>query len=119
MLEKILEGKEIDRVKTMATFTKAGIGHKTLEDLQNDSAIAEYLKGAISATSYGPDPRHAGKFDINFSSVTLRQEAVKASKTNRPKNAQGDPMYLNNKNTAMQEYKTRMLYKEMMVARGK
>ena len=119
LIEHILEGKEIERVKKMATITKCGPGHKTLEDLKNDSAIADYLKGAISATSYGPEARNTGKFNITFSTVTQRQEAVKASKNNRPKNAQGDFMYLNNKNTAMQDYKIKMLYREMNIAKGK
>ena len=44
---------------------------------------------------------------------------MKASKNIRPKNPQGDFMYLNNKNTVMQDYKIKMLYKEMSIAKGK
>ena len=84
LLERVLDSKEIDRVKTMAVLSRAGRGPKTLTDLKNDPAIAEYLQGAVSATIHRHDPRNAGKFDINFSSIALRQEAAKASRTNRP-----------------------------------
>ena len=76
------------------------------------------MKGAITAKPYGDHPANAGKLDIKYSSVTLRQEAVKASKTNRPKNSQEDNMYLSNKQTPLQEYKTRMLLKAMAAARS-
>ena len=103
----------------MATITKCGAGHRTLEDLKDDTAIAPYLRGAISATSYGPEARNAGKFDITFGTATQRKDAVDASKRNRPKNAAGEPMFVNNKNTDQQDYRIKMLYREMAIARSK
>ena len=87
--------------------------------MKNDTAIAPYLKGATSAASYGQEPRNVGKFDVTFGTATQRKDAVDASKRNRPKNAAGEPMFVNNKNTDQQEYKIRMLYKEMAIARSK
>ena len=41
MLGRMMEQKEIDRVKTMAVLCKAGRGHRTLQDLKNDPAVEE------------------------------------------------------------------------------
>ena len=80
--------------------------------------LAWEKKEAVSATIHAHAARNAGKFDINFSSAAFRQEAVKASRANRPKNAQGEAMFISNKQTPMQDYKVKLLFKAMTTARA-
>ena len=76
-IERVMEQREIERVKNMASITGVDKGLGTVADFMADPRLSRLPTGLADVKTWGKLQHQEGTFDLTFQHMNHRVDAVK------------------------------------------